>query len=396
MSLREGVPSYRRHSSGQARVTLKDPITGMRRDVLLGKYGSRSSRAEYGRVIEAWESSGRRLPDRPATDLTIAEMLLAYWQHVERHYCHADGTATSEQKDIALALRPLRELYANVPAAEFGPLKLQAVRKRIIDNGCCRSVVNQRINRIRRAFKWATSQELIPANVLHGLEAVEGIRRGRGVRESEPVKPVPVDIVERTIPHLPRVVAAIVRLMLLTAARTGELVIMRTCDLDTSGRVWVYRPQTHKAAHHGKTREIYLGPQAQEVLKPWLKFDLQAYIFTPAEAENTRNLQRGEQRQTPRYPSHMRRNELKRVGSKRRRSFAQHYDTHAVHIAIRRACDKAFPPPVHLCKLPGESQSLRAIARELNERGHSTRRGRSWNAMQVARVLARYRIQKAS
>src|SRR5262245_18809066 len=54
------VPSYRRHKqSGQAIVTLTDGLGG-RRDVLLGKHGSKESRVEYARIIAEWEANGRR------------------------------------------------------------------------------------------------------------------------------------------------------------------------------------------------------------------------------------------------------------------------------------------------------------------------------------------------
>jgi hypothetical protein len=55
MPRRHSVPSYRLHKqSGQAIVTLTDGLGG-RRDVLLGKYGTPESRAEYARVLAEWE-----------------------------------------------------------------------------------------------------------------------------------------------------------------------------------------------------------------------------------------------------------------------------------------------------------------------------------------------------
>jgi DNA invertase Pin-like site-specific DNA recombinase len=42
-----------------------------------------------------------------------------------------------------------------------------------------------------------------------------------------------------------------------------------------------------------------------------------------------------------------------------------------------------------VAKLKGEGHSLRAIAERLNAEGHTTRRGRPWNPVQVARVLGR-------
>jgi hypothetical protein len=58
------VPSYRKHSSGQARVTMVDSVTGRRKDVLLGKYGSKDSFEEYGRVIQRWEPVAGGFPTK--------------------------------------------------------------------------------------------------------------------------------------------------------------------------------------------------------------------------------------------------------------------------------------------------------------------------------------------
>src|SRR4051794_15299615 len=104
------VPSYRLHKqSGQAVVTLPDGLGG-RRDVLLGEHGSRESRMEYARVIAEWEAGGRRLwSGAGGPDLTVNELILAFWRYAEQHYRHPDGTPTSELDDYRLSLRPLRE-----------------------------------------------------------------------------------------------------------------------------------------------------------------------------------------------------------------------------------------------------------------------------------------------
>ena len=66
---------------------------------------------------------------------------------------------------------------------------------------------------------------------------------------------------------------------------------MRCADLDTSGKVWLHRPGSHlraegqhKTAHHGHQRIIATGPQAQGVLRPWLRLNVQEYPFQPREA----------------------------------------------------------------------------------------------------------------
>lgn len=116
--------------------------------------------------------------------------------------------------------------------------------------------------------------------MFHGLEAVRGLARGRSeARESEPVKPVPDAFVDAVKPLVAPQVWAMVELQRFTGMRPGEVTKMRTCDLDTSGKVWVYTPSSHKTEWRGHERHIYIGPRAQRVLKPWVRPELDAYPF---------------------------------------------------------------------------------------------------------------------
>lgn len=116
--------------------------------------------------------------------------------------------------------------------------------------------------------------------------ALAGLRKGRSAaRETEKVRPVPDAQVEAVLPLLSPQVVAMIELQRLTGARSGELCRLRTCDVDTSDdRMWVYRPPHHKTAHHDQVREIFLGPKARRILEPFLEPDLQAFVFSPAEA----------------------------------------------------------------------------------------------------------------
>ena len=212
------LPSYRLHKqSGQAIVTLNG------RDFLLGPHGTAASRSEYRQRIAAWMANGRRVP-RTKTDLTVTELIAAFKTHAEMYYRGPDGTPTSEVANFRIVLRPLRELYGHLPACEFGPLSLEAVRNAMIAKGWVRRSINNSIGRIKHVFKWAVSRELIPASVYHALTTLPGLRAGRtDAVESEPVRPVSDEMVERTLPHLSSTVSAMVQLQRLTGARPGEI-----------------------------------------------------------------------------------------------------------------------------------------------------------------------------
>jgi integrase len=297
MSIRvsDRVPTYRRKrtkSGPLAVVTLPDGL-GNRRDVLLGRYGTASSRQEYARVIAEWEAAGRRLLAPETRDITVTELIGRFLPWMQNHYRHADGTPTKEVAAFLYSLRPLRHLYGGTPAEQFGPLALKAVRDLMVrgyehpkygpQGPLSRGVTNQRVKRVRRLFKWAVENELVSATVLHALQAVAGLQRGRTeARETDPVRPVARAVVEDTLPLLQPMVADMVRLQLLTGMRSGELVTMRACEIDTTGKVWLYRPAQHKTMHHGHGRVVPLGPAAQEIVRRHLVPDMQAVLFSPA------------------------------------------------------------------------------------------------------------------
>src|SRR5262249_10171384 len=151
--------------------------------------------------------------------------------------------------------------------------------------GLARGVVNQRVGRIVRAFKWGVENELVPVAVLQSLKAVRGLAKGRSpARETAPVKPVPESYVDAVLPFVLSPVRAMIQLQRVTGMRPGEACVMRACDIDMTGPVWLYRTEQHKTSWRGHQRVIALGPRAQEIVRPFLKLDTQAYLFSPREA----------------------------------------------------------------------------------------------------------------
>ncbi len=161
------VPSYSHHKpTGQAYVRIPNG-SGGRRVIYLGKHGSPESQAEYRRILAELQARPAVASVPPAVgarsrDLTINEMLLAFLRWATTHYRNAAGEPTTEIGELKWSLKPVRELYGHTPATEFGPKALAAIRQRMIGLGWCRSLINRRIDRVKRVFKWAASEELIP------------------------------------------------------------------------------------------------------------------------------------------------------------------------------------------------------------------------------------------
>lgn len=343
-------PSYCHHrASGRAVVRIDG------RDHYLGPYGSPKSHAAYERLIAEWrvaQAERKSLADvapSPAKfNLTISQVVYRYREFAKTYYAK-NGEPTKEFTEMRYALRPLRELYGDTLASEFGPLKLKAVRQHMIDaQDLCRGVVNARVKRIKRFFKWASSEELVPPTVSHGLRDVAGLRRGRThAREAEPVKPVPDAWVEVVIPHLSPQVAAMVQIQRLTGMRPGEVVLMRPCDIDMQGEVWLYEPHSHKNQWREKARLIPLGPKTQAILREFLGLATDQYLFSPREAEAWRQAQRVTRRNTERktkvYPSELRARERRKAEAKKRKSKRpkrERYDVDSYRRAITYAIEK--------------------------------------------------------
>ena len=273
----------------------------------LGDFGSDASRREYDRLTGEWLANGRRLPVEQSHDITVVELIALYWRFAKTYYVK-NGKATDEQACIKAALRHVKQLYGTSLARDFGPLALESVRDKMIECGNSRGYINKSINRVKRMFKWGVSKQLILIECYQSLLTVEGLRKGKcNVRETEPVLPVDIEIVESTIKFCRPVIADMIRLQVLTGCRPGEIFSMRPREIDRSQDVWRYVPGSHKTEHQNRQRVILIGPKAQKILAPYLLRDVDSHCFVNAHE-----------------------NPFKRW------IYAE---------AINRACDKAFPAP---------------------------------------------------
>ena len=108
-------------------------VTLSGRDIYLGRWGSKASRIEYGRLIGEWLASGRCLPNGDP-GVSVAELALAYWRYAKDFY-RKDGKPTGSMPRIRVAVRTLRTSYPKMPARDFGPLALQAIRRQLTESG---------------------------------------------------------------------------------------------------------------------------------------------------------------------------------------------------------------------------------------------------------------------
>lgn len=345
MSKAKKKPAYQLHKgTGQARVRING------QDHWLGNYGSPESRERYDDLISEWfvtHSVERSL-------LTVDDLVLQFMLHAEAYY-RKDGLPTSEIHCFRLAFRRLIEEYGPTRAMDFGPRSLKKVRQQMVSDGFVRGTINGLIGRIRRLFKWAASEELLPKDIWQGLLTVDGLRGGRSdAVESDPIEPVEIERVHATLPYLSTPVANMVRLQLLTGTRPGEIVILRPCDVTTgTDGVWTYRPSSHKTQHHRRERRIFFGPEAQSILRPYLARDSETYCFSPAEAMGELNATKRKNRKSRPTPSQLARTPLDDPEWKA----GDRYTRDSYRRAVCRACEIAFEMPDKLRKTPKKEEA---------------------------------------
>jgi hypothetical protein len=128
-----------------------------------------------------WETAGRRLPalDAQTPDLNVNELILSYWRYAEEYYGFAVDTGRGDAACLRGTLAVVRQLYGQTRALDFGPLSLKACREKRVEKGWSRSYVNAQVDCLRRMFRWAAGEEMLPVSVYQNLQAVPGLRRVR-------------------------------------------------------------------------------------------------------------------------------------------------------------------------------------------------------------------------
>jgi hypothetical protein len=183
------IPSYRKHkASGQAVVTLNGV------DHYLGPWNTHQSRAEYDRVLNEWLARGRQLGEKTRSsdpdELLMKELIRGYHAHIV-------ATAPQLEVNVRMALKPVKAMYGETPAARFGPVAFQAVRRKLLDTigvrgkPLCVTTVRKMLGTIKRMIGWGVANEMLPGDALHRLQAVEGIRASQpGIVPAKKVLPV--------------------------------------------------------------------------------------------------------------------------------------------------------------------------------------------------------------
>ena len=305
------------------------------------KWGSPESFEAYERFKLQWQADRARasLPQaEPEEPFTVLELCWAYFQYAEGYY-RKHGRPTRSLDNVKLAIRAVKGPYGHEPVAAFGRATFLQSRRIWRPRAQPGPTSTSKSASSSGCSSGESAAELVPPAVHHGPFGrrgfADGAEHGQGI---DGRGAGPDDVIDATLPHLPPVVADMVRFERLTGCRPGEVCMIRPCDVDRSGEVWQYRPESHKTEHHGRERIIYIGPQAQEVLRPYLLREAQAHCFQPAESERKR---RAEMRARRLDPAELWQCPATNRKARPARTPKTTYDRNTYAQAVRRAVEKA-------------------------------------------------------
>ena len=336
------TPSYRRHkASGKAVVTLAG------KDHYLGEFGSPESKKLYKRLLGEYLAADGSLRGKSLERINISELFAQFLRFAKSHY---GSKYNSRFWHYCRLAKRVRRIYGATLADEFGSLQFKAIRHELIFEGLSRGYINETMGRLVRVFRWAAGEELVTPTVGHVLRDIEPLKRGRSkARETARILPVDDDVVEKTIGHLPLVVADMVRFQRLVGCRPGEVCAITPSLVDRSNDVWEVKPEEHKTAWREQTRTIYVGPKAQVILAPYLLRGPDKFCFSPKDSERKRREKASQERVTPlscgnKLGSKRRQRREGKIPPKEGSSPGKRHSVASYARAIQRGCDTAFPP----------------------------------------------------
>lgn len=350
------APARRYHLSGQSVVTIDG------RDFYLGTHDSPEALARYAVLIAAYQAGGLSLPsdfDLRCLDPQVASMCRPIEsapqqqtrepirvQHVTALFrLHVAEKYANSRKELNRHNKLCDELdaeYAELLVSEFGPVRLKEYRDKLVKRGLARKYVNRIVNCVISVFRYGVSVELVDVATVDRLRTLEPLRFGQtSAPEKQATKPANIEHVRATAKHLSPVIKAMVRVQVATGMRPIELFRMRPCDIDRSGKVWIYSPQTHKTMRTGREKLIPIIGDARDAITDYLNRDPDTYLFSPAESMQWHRAQATAKRVTPAKQGN-------RVGTNRtaqpKRQPQTMFAGTSYQQAIKRAAKKAGVP----------------------------------------------------
>jgi integrase len=233
----------------------------------------------------------------PVDCLSLRTLAAKFLEDARQKFAPVEGqldTGTYSRHRRALDL--ICEMYGELPAdriraAQVHEFRLELIR-RVKQSGkqISTAYVNKMVQSIKVCYKTLQLWEDVPHEVAAVVRDVPPLKPTEyGTVVHDRIEDVSIETVLRTLPYLPRVLADMVKIQMLTGMRPNELHRLRPRDLRRDGDGMFYEPTHHKTVKHGKRKVIALPAEAIRILQPYLSDRRpEDYCFSPADSEARR------------------------------------------------------------------------------------------------------------
>ncbi|MDR0327357.1 MAG: site-specific integrase [Planctomycetaceae bacterium] len=307
--------------------------------IYLGDYCTPEALVAYNRFCAEIQGNPALCPPKAEEpDVTVPELTAAYLDYAK---ANTDPTIYGIYRTIVLDF--LDKLYGdNTSVNDFKPSCLKLVRESMVQSRrFCRNTVNRHTQRIVSLFEWGVENELVLETTWRTLQAVKSLPDGApGTFDHPEREEVPDNVIKATLPFMPPMLRAMVKIQRLTGMRPGEVFRMRVGDIDRSrgNGLWYYIPGSYKTSEFVGKIVFPLGKPEQELLAPYLegKTGVQA-VFSPRTAQAERNAVKRANRKTKLTPLQMAREEARTAKPYR---YSEFYNRFSYRQAIEHAINK--------------------------------------------------------
>jgi len=269
------------------------------------KTGTPEALAAYHRLsLELQGGPSGSVPPTGEPDVSVAELSASFLSQLKERAHEIEYITYRIIIDEFLLV-----LYWETPADKFTTTCLDIVRQAMkASERFNRDVLNRHIRRIISIFKWGVWKELCKESTWQRLTVIPPYKKGEpGTFEGRKRKPVPDDILIRTIKYAVPTEAAMIKVHRLTGARPGEICNLTVGAVDLkAGKILLTE---HKTKAYVGEREVDLRPEAREIIEPYLvgKKPSDA-VFSPRQVMAERAAAKRANRKTKISPSQEERN----------------------------------------------------------------------------------------
>ena len=306
----------------------------------LGLHGTSEALTAYNRFCAEIQSNPTYFLQGGESGITVRELVTTFLDHAK-----ATLAAPNYTHYRIVLLDFLDKLYGDdTPADSFKPRSLKLVRSEMVQSRrFCRGTVNEYTRRIVAVFAWGAGEEYVNTSTSDALKTVKPLPSGYpGTFDNDEREDVPDDVIRRTLPFLPPMLAAMIQVQRMTGCRPSEIFNMKAGEIDKKSDpdLWLYRLPRHKTEKKTKRKKVVpLGKPEQELIAPYLegKTGSEA-VFQPRTAMQERSAEKRANRKSKLTPSQIARDETQ---AKKVTKYKEFYDKDSYRRAVEHAIIKA-------------------------------------------------------